>query len=49
MFLPRFRNTETCAFRPVMDGDLRKIKGGLNLLKAGYPTLRQQLKVLKGG
>ena len=31
------------------NGDLRKIKGGLNLLKAGHPTLRHQLKVLKGG
>ena len=31
------------------NGDLRKIKGGLNLLKAGHPTLRHLLKVLKGG
>ena len=26
-----------------------EIKGGLNLLKAGHPTLRHQIKVLKGG
>ena len=26
-----------------------EIKSGLNLLKAGHPTLRHQLKVLKGG
>ena len=30
------------------NGDLQKIKGGLNLLKAGHPTLRYQLKVVKG-
>ena len=30
-------------------GDLQKIEGGLNLLKAGHPTYRHQLKVLKGG
>ena len=28
------------------NGDLQKIKGGLNLLKAGHPTLRHQLKRL---
>ena len=30
------------------NGDLRKIKGGLNVLKIAYPTLRYQLNVVKG-
>ena len=29
--------------------NLRQIKVGLNLLKVGYPTLRHQLNVVRGG
>ena len=30
------------------NGDFRRIKGGLNLLKVGYPTLGYRLNVVKG-
>ena len=30
------------------NGDLRKITGGLNLVKVGCPALRYQLNVVKG-